>query len=135
MKLGFKIDKNIVSVIEEKIAFDQPCHIQYTSGTTGKPKGALLTNYNLINNGYFVGLNQNFSINDKICLPVPFFHCFGSVLGAFAALSHGSCIVLPSESFDPKICMEVIQKYKCTALYGVPMMFISILSLPNLIKL
>jgi len=134
MKLGFKIDKNIVSVIEEKIAFDQPCHIQYTSGTTGKPKGALLTNYNLINNGYFVGLNQNFSINDKICLPVPFFHCFGSVLGAFAALSHGSCIVLPSESFDPKICMEVIQKYKCTALYGVPMMFISILSLPNLLN-
>ena len=64
----------------------------------------------------------------------PFFHCFGSVLGAFAALSHGSCIVLPSESFDPKICMEVIQKYKCTALYGVPMMFISILSLPNLLN-
>ena len=132
LELGKMYNKDDVSLKEDQIEFDHPCHIQYTSGTTGKPKGALLTNHNLINNGYFVGKNQNFSENDTICLPVPLFHCFGSVLGAFAALFHGSCIVLPSETFDAKICMQTIEKYKCTALYGVPMMFISIFSLPRL---
>jgi fatty-acyl-CoA synthase len=104
------------------------CSLQYTSGTTGKPKGALLTHHNILNNGHFVGERQRLSSVDRICLPVPFFHCFGIVLGALAAVTHGSCIVLPSESFDPKIVLSAIQSEKCTSFYGVPMMYISLIS-------
>jgi fatty-acyl-CoA synthase len=117
--------------IEPTISSDLACSLQYTSGTTGRPKGALLTHRNILNNGYFVGQRQRLSPADRICLPVPFFHCFGIVLGALAAVTHGSALVLPSESFDPKIVMDAIQQEKCTSFYGVPMMYISLLSHPD----
>ncbi|QEL22890.1 AMP-binding protein [Bosea sp. F3-2] len=109
-----------------------PCHLQYTSGTTGRPKGALLTHHGILNNGYFVGLRQRLSENDSICLPVPFFHCFGIVLGALAAVAHGTEIVLPGESFEPRETLAAVEARKCTSLYAVPMMFISMLSHPEL---
>lgn len=118
--------------LEPTISCDLACSLQYTSGTTGRPKGALLTHHNILNNGYFVGERQRLSPVDRICLPVPFFHCFGIVLGALAALTHGSALVLPSESFDPKIALDAIQKERCTSFYGVPMMYISLLSHPDM---
>lgn len=104
------------------------CSLQYTSGTTGRPKGALLTHHSILNNGHFVGERQKLTAQDRICLPVPFFHCFGLVLGALAALTHGSAIVLPSESFDPETTFNAIRQERCTSFYGVPTMFIALLT-------
>ncbi|MFN0262338.1 AMP-binding protein [Tepidamorphus sp. 3E244] len=119
---------------EKKVTAEDACNIQYTSGTTGKPKGALLTHRNLLNNGHFVGERQRFSPDDTICLPVPFFHCFGIGLGALAALTHGSAIVLPGESFDPVACLKAIVSERCTAFYGVPMMYMALLDHPHFAK-
>lgn len=130
LKLG-QDQREALARIEPTISSDLPCSLQYTSGTTGRPKGALLTHHNILNNGYFVGQRQRLSPVDRICLPVPFFHCFGIVLGALAAVTHGSALVLPSESFDPKIVLDAIQNEKCTSFYGVPMMYISLLSHPD----
>ena len=109
------------------------CHdvvnMQYTSGTTGFPKGVMLTHYNIGNNGFFIGENQLLTENDRVCLPVPLFHCFGCVLGVLAAVSHGSCMVV-LEGFDPLLIMASVEQEKCTALYGVPTMFIAILDHP-----
>jgi fatty-acyl-CoA synthase len=121
-------DRGAIQRIEAAISPDDPCSLQYTSGTTGRPKGALLTHRNILNNGYFVGERQRLSSADRICLPVPFFHCFGLVLGALAALTHGSAIVLPGESFDPESTFEAIRRERCTSFYGVPMMYISLLT-------
>jgi fatty-acyl-CoA synthase len=107
-----------------------PVNIQYTSGTTGTPKGATLTHHNILNNGFFVGERLQYTSADRICLPVPFYHCFGCVLGSLAALTHGSAIVLPSESFDAEACLAGIQEERCTSLYGVPTMFIAQLDHP-----
>ncbi len=101
-------------------------NMQYTSGTTGFPKGVMLTHYNIGNNGYYIGLNQHFSPIDRVCLPVPLFHCFGCVLGVLAAINHASTLVI-LESFDPVQVMASIEQEKCTALYGVPTMFIALL--------
>ncbi|MBI5591333.1 MAG: AMP-binding protein [Deltaproteobacteria bacterium] len=101
-------------------------NMQYTSGTTGFPKGVMLTHYNIGNNGYYIGLNQNFGPKDRVCLPVPLFHCFGCVLGVLAAVNHGAALVI-LESFDPVQVMASIEQEKCTALYGVPTMFIAVL--------
>jgi len=101
-------------------------NMQYTSGTTGFPKGVMLTHYNIGNDGFFIGENQGFSENDRLCLPVPLFHCFGCVLGVLAAVSHGTCMVI-LEGFDPLLVMASVEQEKCTALYGVPTMFIAIL--------
>jgi len=125
---GSNIGATAVAKVERKVTFEDNCGIQYTSGTTGRPKGALLTHHNLLNNGYFVGVRQNLNPNDIICLPVPFFHCFGIGLGALAALTHGSSLVLPGESFDPLSCLQAIEENKCTSFYGVPMMYIAILN-------
>ena len=127
-----KIDALGISETEKKLSCHDPCSLQYTSGTTGKPKGALLTHHNILNNGHFVGERQKLSPNDRICLPVPFFHCFGIVLGALAATTHACTIVLPGESFDPKVTLDAIAKEGCTSLYGVPMMFIALLTHPDL---
>jgi fatty-acyl-CoA synthase len=120
-----------VSIAERAVSCEDPCSLQYTSGTTGQPKGALLTHHNILNNGHFVGERQRLSKADRICLPVPFFHCFGLVLGVLAALTHGSAIVLPSESFDVAAALDAIQNERCTSFYGVPMMYIALIDHPN----
>jgi fatty-acyl-CoA synthase len=104
-------------------------NMQYTSGTTGFPKGVMLTHYNIGNNGYWIGANQKFTEKDRVCLPVPLFHCFGCVLGVLAAVNHGACMVI-QEGFDPLMVMASVEQEKCTALYGVPTMFIAILEHP-----
>jgi fatty-acyl-CoA synthase len=104
-------------------------NMQYTSGTTGFPKGVMLTHYNIGNNGYWIGKNQKFTEKDRVCLPVPLFHCFGCVLGVLAAVNHGTCMVI-LEGFDPVMVMASVEKERCTALYGVPTMFIALLDHP-----
>ncbi len=111
--------------------FDDPINIQYTSGTTGFPKGATLSHHNILNNGYFIGRRMRLGPEDRICLPVPFYHCFGMVLGSLAAMTHAAAIVLPGEAFEARACLETVQEERCTALYGVPTMFIAELSLDD----
>ena len=132
LALGAAVAPQAVRAREAEVAFDAPCHLQYTSGTTGRPKGALLTHHGILNNGYFVGQRQRLTPDDSICLPVPFFHCFGIVLGALAAVTHGSEIVLPGESFDPMETLRAVEARRCTSLYGVPMMFIAMLGQADL---
>ncbi|MFE8011636.1 AMP-binding protein [Streptomyces antibioticus] len=115
----------------DELSCDDPINIQYTSGTTGFPKGATLSHHNILNNGYFVGEMIDYSEQDRICVPVPFYHCFGMVMGNLAATSHGACIVIPAPSFDPKATLEAVQRERCTSLYGVPTMFIAELNLPD----
>jgi fatty-acyl-CoA synthase len=107
---------------------DDPINIQYTSGTTGFPKGATLSHHNILNNGYFVGELCNYTEEDRICIPVPFYHCFGMVMGNLAATSHGACMVIPAATFDPVATLAAVQAERCTSLYGVPTMFIAELS-------
>jgi fatty-acyl-CoA synthase len=104
---------------------DDPINIQYTSGTTGFPKGATLTHRNILNNGYFVAELQGFSAEDRLCIPVPFYHCFGMVMGNLGCTTHGATMVIPSDSFDAGAVLEAVQAERCTALYGVPTMFVS----------
>jgi len=108
---------------------DDVINMQYTSGTTGFPKGVMLTHKNILNNGYFIGERQKFTEQDRVCLPVPLFHCFGCVLGVLAVLTHGGTIVM-LELYDPLLALAAVQKEKCTALYGVPTMFIKMLNHP-----
>src|SRR5262249_10842975 len=108
---------------EQSLQFDEPINIQYTSGTTGFPKGATLTHHNILNNAYFIGLELRYSERDRVCIPVPFYHCFGMVLGNLACTSHGACMVVPSEAYDPLAVLQAIQAERCTSLYGVPTMF------------
>jgi fatty-acyl-CoA synthase len=115
----------------DALSFDDPINIQYTSGTTGFPKGATLSHHNILNNGYFVGEGMSYSEQDRICVPVPFYHCFGMVMGNLAATSHGACVVIPAPGFDPAATLRAVQDEKCTSLYGVPTMFIAELALPD----
>ena len=110
---------------------DDPINIQYTSGTTGFPKGATLSHHNILNNGFFVGELCNYTEADRICIPVPFYHCFGMVMGNLAATSHGACMVIPAPTFDPVATLQAVQAERCTSLYGVPTMFIAELSAPG----
>ncbi len=109
---------------------DDPINIQYTSGTTGAPKGATLSHRNILNNAYFSGRMLHYSEHDRVCVPVPFYHCFGMVLGVLACVTHGACIVVPSESFDPAAVLKAVEAERCTSLYGVPTMFIAELAVP-----
>ncbi|HVU90899.1 MAG TPA: AMP-binding protein, partial [Jatrophihabitans sp.] len=113
------------------LSFDDPINIQYTSGTTGFPKGATLSSHNILNNGYFVGEGMSYTEADRICVPVPFYHCFGMVMGNLAATSHGACVVIPAPAFDPAATLRAVQEERCTSLYGVPTMFIAELALPD----
>ncbi len=110
---------------------DDPINIQYTSGTTGFPKGATLSHHNILNNGYFVTELLGYDENDRVCLPVPFYHCFGMVMGNLGATTHGSCIVIPAPSFDPAATLSTVVEERCTSLYGVPTMFIAELNDPG----
>jgi fatty-acyl-CoA synthase len=116
---------------EALLSCDDPVNIQYTSGTTGFPKGATLSHHNILNNGYFVGEMIAYTEQDRICLPVPFYHCFGMVMGNLAATSHGACVVIPAPSFEPEATLRAVQQERCTSLYGVPTMFIAELNLPD----
>ncbi|WP_017613146.1 AMP-binding protein [Nocardiopsis salina] len=110
---------------------DDAINLQYTSGTTGFPKGATLSHHNILNNGHSVGELLGYTEHDRICIPVPFYHCFGMVMGNLAATSHGACMVLPGPGFEPAAALEAVQAERCTSLYGVPAMFIAELSLPE----
>jgi fatty-acyl-CoA synthase len=116
---------------EAGLAFDDPINIQYTSGTTGFPKGATLSHHNILNNGFFIGEMCRYTEHDRVCIPVPFYHCFGMVLGNLAAITHGSCIVIPAPGFEPGATLRAAQDERCTSLYGVPTMFIAELALPD----
>jgi fatty-acyl-CoA synthase len=116
---------------ESKLQFDDPINIQYTSGTTGFPKGATLSHHSILNNGYFVGEALRYTEADRVCIPVPFYHCFGMVLGNLACTTHGSVMVIPGEAYDPEAVMETVQAERCTSLYGVPTMFIGELDHPR----
>ncbi|MFD9669837.1 AMP-binding protein [Rhodococcus sp. NPDC059968] len=113
------------------LSSDDPINIQYTSGTTGFPKGATLSHHNILNNGFFVGELCHYTENDRVCIPVPFYHCFGMVMGNLACTSHGATMVIPGPSFDPKATLEAVEAEKCTSLYGVPTMFIAELAEPD----
>jgi fatty-acyl-CoA synthase len=116
---------------EATLAFDDPINIQYTSGTTGFPKGATLSHHNILNNGFFVGELCGYTEADRVCIPVPFYHCFGMVMGNLGATTHGACMVIPAPSFDPASTLTAVQDERCTSLYGVPTMFIAELALAD----
>ena len=120
-----------LKVLSDELQFDDPINIQFTSGTTGFPKGATLTHFNVLNNGYFTGEGLKFTSSDKLCVPVPLYHCFGMVLSNVAALTHGAALVYPAEAFDPLTVLETVEAERCTALHGVPTMFIAELGHPN----
>jgi fatty-acyl-CoA synthase len=113
------------------LSFDEPINIQYTSGTTGFPKGATLSHHNILNNGFFIGEGCRYTAADRVCIPVPFYHCFGMVLGNLACTTHGACIVIPAPGFDPAATLAAVQAERCTSLYGVPTMFIAELALAD----
>ncbi|MFE4977648.1 AMP-binding protein [Kitasatospora sp. NPDC056651] len=115
---------------QAELSPDDPINIQYTSGTTGFPKGATLSHHNILNNGYFVGELLDYSEHDRICVPVPFYHCFGMVMGNLAATSHGACMVIPAPTFEPGATLAAVAAERCTSLYGVPTMFIAELADP-----
>jgi len=117
--------------LEATLQFDDPINIQYTSGTTGFPKGATLTHHNILNNGFFIGETLKYTEHDRVCIPVPFYHCFGMVLGNLACTTHGATMVIPAEAYDPVLTMQTVEKERCTALYGVPTMFIAELEHPR----
>ena len=114
-----------------QLSFDDPINIQYTSGTTGFPKGATLSHHNIVNNGFFIGELCGYTEADRVCIPVPFYHCFGMVLGNLACTTHGACIVIPAPAFAPGATLAAVQQERCTSLYGVPTMFIAELALPD----
>ena len=129
--MGGKTERERLSGLKDTLQFDDPINIQFTSGTTGLPKGATLTHHNILNNGYFLGEGMHFGEEDKVCIPVPLYHCFGMVIGNLACITHGSAMVLPGEGFDPLETLKTAAQERCTALYGVPTMFIAELDHPE----
>lgn len=125
MKTGAAAGHDKVAALAPTLQFDDPINIQFTSGTTGSPKGATLTHHNILNNGYFIGQTMALSDADRICIPVPLYHCFGMVLGNLACMTHGAAMVYPSDAFDPLATLETVAAERCTGLYGVPTMFIA----------
>jgi fatty-acyl-CoA synthase len=128
---GADAGNNLLAEREAGLSFDDPINIQYTSGTTGFPKGATLSHHNILNNALFIGEGCGYTERDRVCIPVPFYHCFGMVLGNLACTTHGACIVIPAPGFDPAETLRAVQAERCTSLYGVPTMFIAELALPD----
>ncbi len=128
---ALKLSEDELGHLEHDLQFDDPINIQYTSGTTGFPKGATLSHHNILNNGFFIGEFCRYTEKDRVCIPVPFYHCFGMVLGNLAITTHGAAMVIPGESFDPPAVMKTVQDERCTSLYGVPTMFIAELEHPD----
>ena len=128
---GDRVAPRDLAAREATLQFDDPINIQYTSGTTGAPKGATLSHHNILNNGFFVGEALRLGPEDRVCIPVPFYHCFGMVMGNLACSSHGACMVVPGEAFDALATLQAAQDERCTALYGVPTMFIAELDHPR----
>ena len=127
-------DRRRLGTVAAGLAPGDPINIQYTSGTTGFPKGATLSHHNILNNGYFVGELCEYTESDRICVPVPFYHCFGMVMGNLAATSHGACVVIPAPAFDPAATLRAVAAERCTSLYGVPTMFIAMLNDPGFVE-
>ena len=119
------VENDALAAREASLTFDDPINIQYTSGTTGMPKGATLSHHNILNNGFFCGEILRYTEADRICVPVPFYHCFGMVIGNLACTSHGACVVVPGEAFEPGETLATIEAERCTSLYGVPTMYIA----------
>jgi fatty-acyl-CoA synthase len=131
---GQDISDEVLHSFEEHVQFDDPVNIQYTSGTTGFPKGVTLSHHNILNNGYFIGIRLKYTEKDRVCIPVPFYHCFGMVIGNICCTAHGACMVIPNDSFDPEITLKAVSDEKCTSLYGVPTMFIAELAVKDFNK-
>jgi len=134
-ELGAQEDDDALTVVAEGLDIDDDINIQFTSGTTGFPKGATLTHHNILNNGYLTGLVMGFGPEERLCVPVPLYHCFGMVLGSLLSMSHGACMVMPSAWFDPEATLTALAAERCTALHGVPTMFIAELSHPRVADL
>ena len=132
--LGGRAERERLAAFAAELQFDDPINIQFTSGTTGFPKGATLTHHNILNNGFFVGEAMRFSEHDRLCIPVPLYHCFGMVLGTLACLTHGAAMVFPGEGFEPLATLEAVEAERCTALHGVPTMFIAEMEHPDFTK-
>ena len=126
-----RTELNELAALGLQLQFDDAINIQFTSGTTGSPKGATLTHHNVLNNGYFVGEAMRLTAADRLCIPVPFYHCFGMVLGNLAAVTHGAAMIIPAEGFDPLSTLQTVSEERCTALHGVPTMFIAMLDHPD----
>ena len=131
---GGNAERMRLADIGPKLQFDDAINIQFTSGTTGHPKGATLSHHNILNNGYFVAEGLRLTPADRLCIPVPLYHCFGMVMGNLGCLTHGATMVYPAESFDPLATLQAIAEERCTALYGVPTMFIAQLDHPEFAK-
>ena len=128
---GGDVERRQLAELSERLQFDDPINIQFTSGTTGTPKAATLTHHNILNNAYFAGRAMAFTEADRLCIPVPMYHCFGMVLGSLACVAHGAAMVYPSEGFDAAAVLQTIEAERCTALHGVPTMFIAELEQPD----
>jgi fatty-acyl-CoA synthase len=131
MARGGAAQQQRIAELGPQLQFDQPINIQFTSGTTGFPKGATLSHHNILNNGFFIGEAMRLTPQDRLCIPVPLYHCFGMVLGNLAAVTHGACMVFPGEGFDPLATLQTVAEERCTALHGVPTMFIAQLDHPQ----
>jgi fatty-acyl-CoA synthase len=132
--LGGAAERAMLDSLAGALQFDDPINIQFTSGTTGLPKGATLTHHNILNNGYFLALAMKYTEQDRVCIPVPMYHCFGMVIGSLACLTSGAAIVFPGEGFDPLATLQAVAAERCTSLYGVPTMFIAELDHPDFKK-
>ena len=130
-RMGGAREREALAALGATLQFDDAVNIQFTSGTTGSPKGVTLTHHNILNNGYFVGRAMRLTESDRICIPVPLYHCFGMVMGNLASVTSGATMVYPGEGFDPLATLETVEREKCTALYGVPTMFIAELDHPE----
>ena len=131
LRMGGAAQRARLSELSRSLQFDDPINIQFTSGTTGAPKGATLTHHNILNNGFFIGETMRYTDQDRVCIPVPLYHCFGMVIGNLACITHGSAMVFPGEGFDPLATLQTVAEERCTSLYGVPTMFIAEMEHPQ----